>query len=37
LINNGIITPSLLYTNSEQVPVNKKPKIIITYLKNTNK
>lgn len=35
--NNGIVTPSLLYTGSDKVPLSKRPKIIITYLKNTSK
>lgn len=35
--NNGMVSPSLLYTDSDSVPATKRPKIVITYLKNTNK
>ena len=34
--NNGIVKPSLIYTDSNQTPAGKKPKIIITSLKNTD-
>lgn len=36
LSNNGVITPSLIYSDSDQMSA-KRPKIIITHLKNTNK
>ena len=32
--NQGSIKPSLIYTDSDQAPADKKPKIIITSLKN---
>lgn len=34
--NNGIIKPGLVYTDSDQVLMKNKPKIVITSLKNSN-
>jgi hypothetical protein len=34
--NDGVIKPGLIYTDSDQVPVDKQPKIIITSLKNSS-
>lgn len=34
--NDGVIKPLLIYTSSENVPVDKRPKIIITSLKKRN-
>lgn len=36
LPNDGVIKQSLLYTDSDQVPVDKRPKIIITSLKKSS-
>lgn len=36
LPNTGIIKPSLIYTGSDNVPVDKQPKVIITSLKNSS-
>lgn len=36
LPNNGILKQELIYGNSNQVPLEKRPKIIITALKNTS-
>lgn len=34
--NDGVIKPSLIYSNSDQAPKDKQPKIIITSLKNSS-
>ena len=34
--NNGVVKPSLIYTDPAQTPADKKPKIIITSLKNSS-
>lgn len=35
--NDGVIKSGLIYTDSDQVPKDKRPQIIITSLKNNNK
>lgn len=34
--NDGTIKPSLIYSDGSQVPTSKRPKIVITYLKNSS-
>lgn len=35
--NDGVVKSSLIYTASDQAPVGKKPKIVITFLKNSSR